>query len=315
MYDAHGIYCVRATVRPGRVLEPSKQLNMVAGGVLARAARQFGVGLRGFAFTSHGLELLVRAHGTSVSHFMRFLLSTLSRKLSALYGWTGGLWNGRFRMEPVLDAQAEVECLIVLLRGALTIGLNGAWPPLTCLPWLLPNALRPRFRYFEWSRRAHNPASLRHVSRWSGALGSEETIELERVSSWAEFSHEMVTKLVGAIADGASAWDLRRPSEGFWATSPLVQQQFVVARRAFRRAYARASHALRCGASNVAFPPNCFRPSVPHEAVLKPGAAGAQQASNDLKPSNVRSLSAPRPRNAVTTKAMTTIVRFVPPSA
>jgi hypothetical protein len=67
----------------------------LAGGVLARAALQFGVTLYAYAFLSKRMFLIVGAPGHELPGFNRFLFSSLSKRVTPKCKpvWQGPLWE------------------------------------------------------------------------------------------------------------------------------------------------------------------------------------------------------------------------------
>jgi REP element-mobilizing transposase RayT len=288
MYGAEGIYFVTARTLQGRLLlRPSGQVREVVGGILARAARRYGVKLRGFVFMSNHLHLLVRARGVVLSSFMQFLLANLARKVAALSGWHGTFWHRRFSCEPVLDAEAELGRLRYIVAHGVKEGLvehASEWPGLSCL-----NALQgqsERFPFYNWDWRWQRP-ELRGVGRWSPRLVEWEELELEPISAWAACDLPTRCFLAAQLADrlaseyreargaarvlGARAVKRQHPHREValerratrpWchASSALVRCQWLRLYREFQAEYRAASLRFRAGAMDVEFPRWAFSP-------------------------------------------------------
>jgi REP element-mobilizing transposase RayT len=158
MFQEEGYYFVTSRCFQGRLLlRPSKAVNEVIGGVLARAVEQSAgcVRLHAFVFASNHFHLLVWARGVALSSFMQYLRANLSRKVGRLVDWSGGFWERRYSAEPVLDDTALVGRLRYVLAHGVKEGLVercAEWPGLSCLPQLL-GPTRRLFRWFNWTKR------------------------------------------------------------------------------------------------------------------------------------------------------------------
>lgn len=288
MYASEGIYFVTARTLQGRLLlRPSPQVREVVGGILARAARRYGVKLRGFVFMSNHLHLLVRARGVALSAFMQFLLANIARKVGALCGWRGTFWHRRFSCEPVLDTEAELGRLRYILAHGVKEGLvehPSEWPGLSCLRAL--QGAGECFPFYNWDWRWQRP-ELRREGRWSPRLVEREVLEVEPIAAWARCDGPVREFLVAQLADhlasayreargatkvvGARAVERQHPHRAValerspgrpWchATSPLVRAQWLRLYREFKAEYRAASLQFREGAQNVRFPWWAFSP-------------------------------------------------------
>lgn len=286
MYGAEGIYFVTARTVHGRLLmRPSPQVRDIVGGILARAARRYGVALRGFVVMSNHLHLLVRAQGVTLSRFMQFVLANVARKLGVLHAWRGPFWQRRFSCEPVLDVEAELERLRYILSHGVKerlVAHHSEWPGLSCLKALL--GANDCYPFFNWDWRWQRPA-LAGVGRWSQRLVELERLELEPITAWAGCDGETRALFARQLADQIAQQHaaLKKPVLGVravlrqpphrpvtltprlsrplcHASSRLVRVQWLQLSAEYRRAYREASIRYRAGDRSVEFPPWAFAP-------------------------------------------------------
>lgn len=301
MYGADGIYFVTARTAQGRcLLRPSPQVREILGGILARAARRYGVGLRGYVFMSNHLHLLVRARGVALSRFMQFLLANIARKIGTLHEWRGPFWQRRFSCEPVLDAEAELGRLRYILSHGVKerlVAHHDEWPGLTCLKALEGEARR--FPFFNWDWRWRRRA-LAGVGRWSEKLVELESLEVEPIAAWARCDAPTRALLARSLVDEIAAQYatagkrvvgvraiLResprrevalqpRPGRPLChSSSQLVRLQWLRLYAEFRQAYREASQRFRAGELTVEFPPWALAPApgVPRSVACAEGEA------------------------------------------
>lgn len=295
MYGAEGIYFVTARTHQGQLLlRPSARVREIIGGILARAARRYGVKLRGYVFLSNHLHLLVRAPGVALSGFMQFLLSNIARKISALLGRVGTFWQRRFSCEPVLDAEAELDRLRYILAHGVKerlVAHPADWPGLTCLKALLGHD--EVYPFYNWDWR-YQGRGLETVGRWSLRLVENERLQLEPITAWSSCDASTRAFLARELADhlaaehaatgrpvlGARAvmrenpnrsipLERRRQRPRCHASSALVRAQWLRLFAEFMAAYRAASARFRAGELDVVFPPWTLsppgRPTIPDE--------------------------------------------------
>jgi REP element-mobilizing transposase RayT len=293
MYSESGLYFVTARAFQSRhLLKPSRELNDVVGGVLARAVALHGVELHGFVVLSNHLHLLVTARGAILSGFMQYVLGNIARKVGRLRTWPCALWERRFSAEPVLDDAAADERLAYILSNGVKEGLVSQtedWHGLTCLRQLREDAAAT-FRFFHWARRWEK-GELREggddllSSQWA----EEVSLRLTPLPSWRALTADQrrmrVDELAKDIAESgtreappapllseaeACAKSHHRPETTAKSPRPLCHSSSRQLRGDYRDshalwncAYMDASAKFRAGQVLVEFPPWAFKPSAP----------------------------------------------------
>lgn len=292
VYSETGMYFVTARTFQARLLlTPSKQLNEIVGGVLARAVALSGIELHGYVVVSNHVHLLVTARGASLSIFMQYFLGNTARKVGRLVGWTGAFWQRRFAAAPVLDDESALTRLEYILAHGVKEGLvrtPADWPGLSCLDSLQTGRSEVA-RFFHWVRRWKKGALVEGgANAWDDRWAEELELPLTRIPAWAALSQHEVGRRVQRMVDsivstaretflsvkGAKAVSRehphRRPAQCKRSSQPLCHAATKAARSDFREmisrwvaAYSSASASFRKKEWTVEFPPWAFRPPVP----------------------------------------------------
>ncbi|ATB44307.1 hypothetical protein CYFUS_009794 [Cystobacter fuscus] len=261
--------------------------------MLARAVQQSAGTIRLYAFTfaSNHFHLLVWARGAALAGFMQYLRANLSKKVGKLVDWSGGFWERRYSVEPVLDDTALVGRLRYVLAHGVKEGLvdrSAEWPGLTCLPQLLGPARR-LFRWFNWTRRWSKRGSedMAEEGRFAQAWAEPVELEIAPLPCWQGLKEDERQRAVRGLVEqveaeaqsrgtpvlGASAVraqhphtrpeHLKRSPRPLWHASTRqalkeLREQYRAFVAAFREAAARWSR----GDFSALFPPFSFPPRV-----------------------------------------------------
>jgi REP element-mobilizing transposase RayT len=95
------------TVHGRFLLHPSRRLNRLAIGVLARAQRRYEVRIHAFCLMSNHYHLLLQARDAlQLARFMNFVQSNLAREAGRLVGWRERFWGRRYQAILVSDEPA-----------------------------------------------------------------------------------------------------------------------------------------------------------------------------------------------------------------
>ncbi len=290
------------------LLRPSKRLNLLVAGVVARALEKYPVEVIGLAVPSNHYHLI--ATGTSqedLSKFMNFVAGNIAREAGKLHGWEGKLWEGRYDCTPITDEEEiQVKRLKYLLSQGCKEGLVSSptlWPGVHCAKALMNGTGIPGV----WVHRtALYKARLRKKGREKiRPIDFEEDLLLKfsPLPCWAHLAPEdyqqRIRDLVREIEEetaarhreaGTSPLGRRavlkkdphyRPKALKTSPAPRVhaatreaRKRFMDALRIFLKAYRAASARLRGGEPLAEFPGGCFPPHgpfVPFGDSLHPG--------------------------------------------
>ena len=283
---AHGCYLLR----------PGSELNEIFAGCLGRAQALYPVHLHAVVcMSSHFHCLLSPEDSQQLSKFMHHLNTNLSKKVGKLHGWSGSMFEPRYRCIPVSDEpkaqQARLRYLLshgckeglvlsphdwpgVHSAGALTDGeaIRGSWIDGTAI-----SIARSRGKTIDRSQyRTDFEIHLEPLPCWAH-LGEEiwrqyvrEMIEEIERKTLAEHSRNRT-----APAGATSVLERdprarrvhekpRRPPPLIHAASREVRESLRSALCTFVTAYRDAAERLKRGESPFSFPQDCFPPQLPY---------------------------------------------------
>jgi len=288
MFDPALTYLVTIRSLQGRLfLRPSDETREVLEGVLARAARRYGVELFCFNTASNHLHLLVRAPANNLPQFMQFLLANVSKKIGKLIHWRGAFWERRYSAQPVLDDAALLQKVQYLLAHGPKEGLVrtcAEWPGMSALRLMLDGKPR-RVRWFNWSRRCRN-ATPSNRGRWTDQRWAEEELlqltplpipgfdrlrtvrrflreSIRAIEHWARAQFENVLGVSGVLSQSPQhrpQRPKRKAAPWCHTTRPALRSAYLDSYRSFADAYRCASAAWRRGDLGAQFPERAVRP-------------------------------------------------------
>ncbi len=276
------------------LLRPSKDLNEILTGVLAKAAHRYPVGVVAFHAMSNHLHLLVVPEDAqALSSFMGFFAGNLAKEAGRLYGWKEKFWGRRYSHVVISDEpEAQEDRLRYLLSQGCKEGLVRRpqdWPGACSTEALLTGGAIQGV-WFDRSAEYEACRSAKSFSKYDFADVLD--LKLTPLPAWAhltrgerrertgEIVHEITQETRQRIEEsGRAPLGVRRilrqdphqaPANFERSPRPLVhalasevreklKEQF----RLFRTAYREASLELRSGNSGAEFPPGCHRPRLP----------------------------------------------------
>jgi REP element-mobilizing transposase RayT len=291
----HSLVEVTSRTIHGRfLLRPSRDLNEVVIGILARAQLRHEVKVCAFIFLSNHFHLLARpANAKELAGFMDYVNGNLAKEVGRLHAWREKIWGRRYRAIVVSDdEETQVERLRYVLENGCKENLVRKpqdWPGASSTDALLTG--RP-LRGVWFDRTAEYNARRRgeRVSKYDYA--EELELELSPLPAWKDRDPEEIRRKIQEIvlsieADtskraretGIAPLGARRiqrqdphaapdrpsksPAPLFHANDPRVRKGLELAYYAFRIAYQQAAEVLRNGKLDAEFPSGCFRPPLP----------------------------------------------------
>lgn len=282
------------TIQGRLLLRPSASLNDVIRGVLARAARLYGVAVHLPVFLSNHYHLLVSVcDALQLAAFMNYLNSNLAREAGRRVRWREKFWGRRYQAVLVSgEEEAQVSRLAYLLAHGVKEGLVAS-----PLDWPGVHGARELVEGKPVSGRWHDRTLESKSRRASLALGPEdfmvrEELTLTPLPCWQSLDPEAYrSRIQGLIAEIESFGRQREEETGKAplgrekvcrqdphhepnrlkkAPAPLVHAVVPEVRRAFRQAYfgflsayQHAARLLRAGVRDVVFPEGSFPPAMP----------------------------------------------------
>lgn len=290
------------------LLRPSKRLNSLIAGVVAKAQGKYPVNVVSLCVLSNHYHLLVTASSQKdVSKFMNFVASNVAREAGEIHGWKGKFWAGRYKCSPITGEEAiQVARLKYVLSQGCKEGLVASprnWPGLnSAKAQMTGQGLRgawiDRTGLYNARRRKHG-----HKARTID-FHEKLTVELVPLPCWAHLSPEAyqqrICTLVEEIERDTAAMHLaagsspkgrrfvrkqlpysrplnelaRSPAPRVHAATQAARETFLEAYRTFVKAYRIASARFRNGDFMVEFPEGSFPPARPFQEALpdpKPG--------------------------------------------
>ena len=150
------------TLQGRLLLSPSRQLNSLVRGVLARAARLNAMRVCAFVFLSNHYLLLLRPRDASqLAAFMNYLNGNLVKEAGRLHRWREKFWGRRYRAIPVsFEPEAQIARLKYLLEQGTKDNLVARpqdWPG-AHLSRCHPSADKPRTE--SANRKVSSPESV-----------------------------------------------------------------------------------------------------------------------------------------------------------
>ncbi len=286
---------VTCRVIHGRMLlTPSRPLNDMIVGALARGKRRYGVRICAAAFLSNHAHLLLEVDDSKqLADFMRFVSSKIAREAGRRFGWSEKFWGRRYSSIVVSD---EPAAQIARLRYVLAHGVKENLVS-RCVDWPGVHAaealMTGRALVGCWlDRTAAYRARLRGKKGRANAYKTREVLTFDPLPCWRHFDAEAYQKhvadLVASIeADAKAARRARSvepcgveairrqkatqhprrakrsPAPVFHAATRRARHALLEAYRWFEAVYRDAARRWRAGDRRVSFPAGSFPPLPP----------------------------------------------------
>ena len=285
------------TVQSRFLLRPSRKVNEIFKGVVARAQQLTGMRIVAYsAMSNHVHMLIVPESGHQMAEFMREVNGNLARKLGDHFGWKGPFWSRRYT--PVVvshEYEAQLAKLLYLLKQGTKENLvakPGDWPGAHTVAELCRG-------YTEITGGVWHDKDGENEARRRGKVAVHEdfvnrnlTIQLSPLPCWSRDDRMLVAERIrnhvreiehgvrqrheaeGTRPLGVKAVlrahpfdspedSSRSPAPRFAAASREALAELVAEWRAFLDQYRQATEALKAGLS-AAFPPGSFPPGLPY---------------------------------------------------
>ena len=290
------------TLQGRYLLRPSRDLNEIVVGILARAAARYDVRVCAFVFLSNHAHLLLQpADAQQLSSFMAYVNGNLAREAGRLHQWRQRFWGHRYHAIVVSDEElAHTARLHYLLEQGCKEDLVRRpqdWPGASSVDALLSGKPLPGLWF---DRTSEYKARLRGERPAKYAFAEEQTLELAPLPAWRHLRPEERQRRALAIvrqieadtrqrlrAAGRSPMGRRRilaqdphdrprrfvptPAPRFHAYGAAARKALELAYRVFVSAYREAAQRLRQGARDVLFPTGSFPPPMPfRQAAAEP---------------------------------------------
>ena len=293
------------TVQARFLLRPSRDLNEIILGILARAAQRYDVEVCAFIFLSnHAHLLLVPADANQLALFMGYLNGNLAKEAGRLHRWRDRFWARRYQAIVVSEEEtAQVDRLRYLLENGCKENLvrrPADWPGAHSVDALMTG--RPIRGV--WFDRTTEYEARRCGQRFGKYTHSEELeLTLSPLPAWRDLEPKERRERVAVIVREIEAGTRRRirktgrpplgirrirrqdphhrpekvsrsPAPRFHTSHRSVRKALELAYYAFRIAYRQAAEELQQGHRSVEFPPGCHLPRLPFAQAVSSASFG-----------------------------------------
>ena len=281
------------TVHGRLLLRPSRNLNEIVVGILARAKRMFEMKICSLIFTSNHYHMLLWVKDAEqLANFMGYVNSNLAREAGRLVQWREKFWSRRYRAIVISGEEgAQIERMKYVLSNGAKEGLVRTpedWPGIHGLHYLLDG--KPLEGY--WFDRTQEYAARQRREDFDHLrYATAETLTLDPLPCWEGLSEQQirvhVTNLVSEIElEAQSALGDREPlgpeailaqdphshppkqpkkspAPRFHAFSKEIRHALYNAYSEFLTAFRDAAEKLRSGDLDTRFPSGSFPPGLP----------------------------------------------------
>ena len=154
-------------------LKPSKGVNKVILGCLARYAQRYGIEIVCYVFMSNHYHIIARAPLGNMSEFMGNFQREVSKRLNPIRNRDNAFWQRRFSAEPILDEKAFYNMVNYVMNNplnALLVTHVSQWEGLNSWETQLSNDGRITGEYM-------NHTLLARLQREDPSTPEEEAIE------------------------------------------------------------------------------------------------------------------------------------------
>lgn len=287
-YIPEGGALVEVTCRTihGRfLLRPSRRLNLIIAGLLARAWRLYPVDIHAFVFLSNHFHLLLTVpHAQRLAQFMSYFSGNLAREAGRLAGWREKFWSRRYQAIVVSNEDAAQ---IARLRYILAHGVKEGLVP-SVVDWQGLHAATPLLSGAPvvgvWVNRTKLFRARSHGKTLArDEFEATESFDLAPLPCWSHLSpsvyRERIAELVAEIETSHSASPCpsgpvrlpvvrhdrsrnmkRSPAPHFHCASKESYAALLNAYRWFVNAYRQATRRLQRGDPRPGFPEGSFLP-------------------------------------------------------
>ncbi len=282
------------TIQGRLLLRPSRRLNALLVGCLARAQKNTQVKVHAVAALSTHFHILASFETVKqMSKFMCHLKTNMSKEVGRLHHWEGPMFAGRYRSIPLSDEpEVQVDRLKYILSQGAKEGLVLSpkdWPGVHAAKALAEGS---PLRGLWIDRTELYAARQKRRDTTEAEFSHEEELHLKPLPCWAELDKDRrkrkvrtmlkdieqsalaMHQEVGTVALGASTILSRHPHERanrlaksplprFHAATKKVRRLLFEGYREFYAAFRLAAEKLEAGDLGVVFPKNCFPPGMP----------------------------------------------------
>jgi len=268
---------------------PSRDLNELIGGIIARYQEKHAVLIFGLIFLANHYHLLCSAPRGNLWKFEQDINREIARRTNWKLGREGRFWSRRYSDQAVLEENDQIEALLYILTNPTHHGLvanPASWPGLTAIHQLKTGkAEKYTFtHYSDYNAAKERGERVRldefkteHLLRLSPLPALKAKTLTEQWEQLAPLLRERAEKLVrerrqeGKGFMGAAKVRKqvpgrrprvvkRSPRPPCYTKSPLAKRLYLNFYYALLDAYKKASYLFRLGDLSTEFPPHTLKP-------------------------------------------------------
>lgn len=266
-------------------MRPSKDINKIIGGIIARYSEILKIEIYAYIFLSNHFHLLIRAPKKNTDEFMENVDREIARRVNWKLRRTGKFWSRRYDDQKCLSEDDIIEAFLYVTTNGVRHGLEkdpAKWPGLNSYSQCLSETKR-EFSFYHYSAREDEKKVTYHTlklkplpqfSHLSKAGRTERLKELlaERAKKLAE-----ERTLAGLGFLGAETVRIQDPFTIPLSVAkhrrPVGYSRNIALKRAYRKAqrmvkilYREASMRFRHGCDKYHFPQFTYLPPLHRKA-------------------------------------------------
>lgn len=258
-------------------MRPSRKVNKIIGGILARYCEIFNVKLYAYIFLSNHYHLLVQCLLGNADEFMENVNREIARRLNWNNRRSGHFWQRRYSEQKVLSEDDLLEALLYINTNSTKHGLvkNPAlWPGLSSFTQSL-NEKSATYSFNHYS--SPDNKVTRHKLKLTPIPQLASLSQQERRSQLLKLLTDRTKLLVdersslglsflgveGVLAQDPNSTPLstaRSPRPACYTKCAKLRKEYEEHDKLRRNEYALASMKYRLGETNVIFPNFTFKP-------------------------------------------------------
>lgn len=270
-------------------LRPSKDVNKIIGGIIARYQEKFQIEICAYTVMSNHPHVLAKAPLGNIDEFMENVNREIARRINYKLGRRGKFWSRRYRAQAVTTDKDLEEALLYIVTNPVKHGAArhpSRWRGL-CSYWQNLTGEKKNFSFHHYSEKEEHKKVTWHdlivspLPALKGLSGKElkkylhEKLEVRT----NELIAEREAKGQGFMADdqvceldpfSGPRRSNHTPAGNCYSKDPAVIREFRRVERERRKSYALASMRYRLGELTVHFPIFTFKPPLHRKPRFKP---------------------------------------------
>ena len=270
-------------------MRPSKDVNKIIHGVLARYAEIFQVVVYAYIFLSNHYHLLIKCPLSNADEFAENLNRELARRLNWKLHRGGKFWGRRYSEQEVLSEEDLLEAYLYILTNAVKHGLEkdpSRWPGVSSYAQCITEK-SATYPFYHYSAESEELRTTHHTLKITPLPQFEELPKPGRVALMKSLIEARALELIekrkanheGFLgADAVKEQDphstpfsiARSPRPSCYTKNIAFYREFIQSEAIRREQYRESSMRYRLGDLTVEFPLYTFKPPLHRKPRLTP---------------------------------------------